>query len=246
MLNWLFDKKKDKKVSLDHIGIDIHSHLIPGIDDGVETVEESVAMITKMQALGYTNIVTTPHIIWDCYKNTPQIIRKGLEEVRQAISAAGLTVKIDAAAEYFIDEHFNELLSSGQEFLTLPGKRLLVELPYSTPLMNTSETLFSIIQKGYQPVLAHPERYTYFYNDPNVYKKLVDQGCELQVNILSLSGYYGENITKMAEWLLTNNLITFLGTDAHKIQHLEMIQKSNRNNWIMKYPFQNKKLIDIP
>jgi protein-tyrosine phosphatase len=111
--------------------------------------------------------------------------------------------------------------------------------------MNTSETLFSIIKHGYQPVLAHPERYTYFYSDPSVYKKLADQGCELQVNILSLTGYYGENITKMAEWLLRNNLITFLGTDAHKIQHLDMIQKSNRNNWISKYPFQNEKLINI-
>jgi protein-tyrosine phosphatase len=245
MLNWLFDKKKDKTVNLDHIGIDIHSHLIPGIDDGVETVDEAVAMVTKMQSLGYTHIVTTPHVIWDCYKNTPEIIRSGLEEVRRAATAAGLTVQIDAAAEYFIDEHFNELLSTGQEFLTLPGNRLLVELPYSTPLMNTSETLFSIIQSGYQPVLAHPERYTYFYNDPNVYKKLADQGCELQVNILSLSGYYGENITKMAEWLLRNNLATFLGTDAHKIQHLEMIQRSNKNNWLTKYPFQNKKLINI-
>jgi protein-tyrosine phosphatase len=245
MFNWLFDSKKDKHVSLDHIGIDIHSHLIPGIDDGVETVEESVAMITKMQNLGYSHIVTTPHIIWDCYKNTPEIIRHGLQEVREAIRTAGLTIQIDAAAEYFIDEHFTELLSKDQEFLTLPGNRLLVELPYSTPLMNTSETLFTIIQKGYQPVLAHPERYTYFYSDRNVYKKLVDQGCELQVNILSLTGYYGENVAKMAEWLLRNSLISFLGTDAHKIQHLEMIQRSNKNNWVTRYPFQNEKLINI-
>jgi protein-tyrosine phosphatase len=245
MLNWLFDTKKNKDVSLDRIGIDIHSHLIPGIDDGVETVEEAVAMAAKMQSLGFSHIVTTPHVMWDCYKNTPEIILSGLENVRQGAAEAGLTIKIDAAAEYFIDEHFNELLVTGQQFLTLPGNRLLVELPYSTPLMNTSETLFSIIKNGYQPVLAHPERYTYFYSDPSVYKKLADQGCELQVNILSLTGYYGENITKMAEWLLRNNLITFLGTDAHKIQHLDMIQKSNRNNWISKYPFQNEKLINI-
>ncbi|MEO6287981.1 MAG: CpsB/CapC family capsule biosynthesis tyrosine phosphatase [Dyadobacter sp.] len=245
MLNWLFDTKKNKDVSLDRIGIDIHSHLIPGIDDGVETVEEAVAMASKMQALGFSHIVTTPHIMWDCYKNTPEIILSGLQNVRQGAAEAGLTIKIDAAAEYFIDEHFNELLVTGQQFLTLPGNRLLVELPYSTPLMNTAETLFSIIKNGYQPVLAHPERYTYFYSDPSVYKKLADQGCELQVNILSLTGYYGENITKMAEWLLRNNLITFLGTDAHKIQHLDMIQKSNKNNWISKYPFQNEKLINI-
>ncbi|GGH56177.1 capsular polysaccharide biosynthesis protein [Dyadobacter endophyticus] len=245
MLNWLFNKKSNKEVTLDHIGIDIHSHMIPGVDDGVETVADSVAMASKMQALGYRHIITTPHVMWDCYRNTPEIILGKLEEVRQASKDAGLTIQIGAAAEYFLDEHFNHLLNTGQQMLTLPGNRLLVELPYSTPLMNTSETLFSIIEKGYQPVLAHPERYTYFYSDPSIYKKLADGGCELQVNILSLSGYYGENISKMAEWLLKNNLITFLGTDAHKIQHLEMIQRSNRNNWVSRYPFQNEKLINF-
>ncbi|MCF0048446.1 histidinol phosphatase [Dyadobacter sp. LJ53] len=245
MLNWLFDKKTIKNVTLESIGIDIHSHVLPGIDDGVQTIEEAIEMVSKMQALGYTKIVTTPHIMWDCYKNTPDIIRTKLSELRQAAKDHGLTIQIDAAAEYFIDEHFNEMLTEHQELLTLPGNRLLVELPYSTPLMNSSENLFSIIQQGFQPVLAHPERYTYFYADPSIYKKLVDQGCELQLNILSLSGYYGENIMKMADWLLKNNLITFLGSDAHKIQHLDMIQKSNKNNWLQKYPFQNEKLINI-
>ncbi len=245
MLNWLFNKKENKEVTLDHIGIDMHSHMIPGVDDGVETLADSVAMISKMQSLGYRHVITTPHVMWDCYRNTPEIILGKLEEVRQASKEAGLSIQIGAAAEYFLDEHFNYLLNTGQEMLTLPGKRLLVELPYSTPLMNTSETLFSIIEKGYQPVLAHPERYTYFYSDPSIYKKLANGGCELQVNILSLTGYYGENISKMAEWLLKNNLITFLGTDAHKIQHLDMIRKSNRNGWISRYPFQNEKLINF-
>ena len=246
MLNWLFGKnKEDKTINLGRIGIDIHSHIIPGIDDGVETVEEAVSMAQKLQDLGYTHMVTTPHVMWDCYRNTPDIILAGLEDVRHAAKKAGLTIKIDAAAEYFIDEHFIELIGTGQQVLTLPGNRLLVELPYSTPLMNTSETLFSIIGKGYQPVLAHPERYTYFHSDPSIYKKLCDQGCELQVNILSLSGYYGENVYKMAEWLLKNELISYLGTDAHRMQHLDLISKSNKNLRLSQYPFQNEKLMNI-
>lgn len=245
MLDWLFDKKQKKELDMSRIGMDIHSHMIPGIDDGVETVEDAVEMIRKLQDLGYTRAITTPHVMWDCYKNTPEIILSGLEDVRKASKEAGLTIQIDAAAEYFIDEHFIELLTTGQELLTLPGNRLLVELPYSTPLMNTSETLFSILERGYQPVLAHPERYTYFYQDPSVYKKLADQGCELQVNVLSLTTYYGENVNKMAEWLLKHDLISFLGTDAHRLQHLEMIRKSDKNKWISKYPFQNEKLINI-
>lgn len=245
MLDWLFDKKQKKELDMSRIGIDIHSHMIPGIDDGVETIEDAVEMVRKLQDLGYSRAVTTPHVMWDCYKNTPEIIISGLEDVRKASKEAGLTLQIDAAAEYFIDEHFIELLTTGQQLLTLPGNRLLVELPYSTPLMNTSETLFSILERGYQPVLAHPERYTYFYSDPSVYKKLADQGCELQVNVLSLTSYYGENVNKMAEWLLKHDLISFLGTDAHRMQHLEMIRKSDKNKWISKYPFQNEKLINI-
>lgn len=244
MLNWLFGQNKKQEVNLSHIGIDLHSHLIPGIDDGVETLEESVLMAQRMQNLGYQHIYTTPHVMWDCYKNTPDIILSGLEDVRLAVKNAGLTIQIDAAAEYFIDEHFVEMLSSGQQLLTLPGKRLLVELPYSTPLMNASETLFYIIEKGYRPVLAHPERYTYFYSDPSIYKKLCDQGCELQVNILSLTNYYGENVHKMAEWLLKNGLITFLGTDAHRMQHLDLIYKADKSGWLKKYMFQNEKLLE--
>ena len=242
MLNWLFDKKK-KEVNLERIGMDIHSHLIPGIDDGVETVEEAVAMVQKMQDLGFSRIYTTPHVMWDCYRNTPEIILSGLEDVRNACRIAGITVEINAAAEYFIDEHFVETLNTGQGLLTLPGNRVLVELPYSTPLMNTSETLFKIIEKGFQPVLAHPERYTYFYSDPSVFKKLSDQGCELQVNILSLGGYYGDNVHKMADWLLKHNLITFLGTDAHRMQHLDLISKGDKASWLTKYDFQNEKLL---
>ena len=245
MLDWLFDSKKGREINLDRIGIDIHSHLIPGIDDGVQTIEESLNMIRKMQALGFRQLYTTPHIMWDCYKNTPDIILSGLAEVRLACMQEGLTIDINAAAEYFIDEHFVELLEIPGSILTLPGNRVLVELPYSTPLMNTSETLFHIIEKGYTPVLAHPERYTYFYNDPSIYKKLCGQGCELQVNILSLGSYYGENIQKMAEWLLKNNLITFLGSDAHKIQHLDLIGKIKRQNWLTDYPFQNEKLMNL-
>ncbi|PWJ55997.1 tyrosine-protein phosphatase YwqE [Dyadobacter jejuensis] len=245
MFNWIYKKSKETQLDLSHIGIDLHSHLIPGIDDGVETIEEALEMIRFFQSLGYQELYTTPHIIWDCYRNTPEIIRSGLEEVRSAARAEDLQIRINAAAEYFIDEHFMDLLLTGQEMLTLPGNRLLVELPYSTPLLNTAQTLFTIIEKGYKPVLAHPERYTYYYSDPSIYQQLCAQGCELQVNALSLGPYYGENVQKMATWLLKNNLITFLGSDAHKIQHLQQIGLKNKQKWLREYPFKNEKLLHV-
>lgn len=231
-------------MDLSGFGMDLHSHMIPGIDDGVETIEDALAMLQRMKKLGYRRIFTTPHVMWDCYRNTPEIIRAGLNDLRVAAANAGLDLEIDAAAEYFIDEHFVELLSTGGEILTLPGNRVLVELPYSTKLLNTAETLFLIVEKGYKPVLAHPERYTYFYQDPTIYRKFCDQGCELQVNVLSLSNYYGENVHKMADWLLSNGLITYLGTDAHKLGHLDLINRSDKKGWLKRYPFQNHKLLE--
>lgn len=156
MLDKIFSWGRKKSGSRENVIFDLHSHLIPGIDDGARTMEGSLEMIRQMVAQGFTHLVTTPHIMWDSYKNTPEIIRKGLDEVRAACRENGIEVRLDAAAEYFIDEHFLELLRGKGELLTLPGKRLLVELPYTTPLMNTTETLFSIIGYGYRPVLAHP------------------------------------------------------------------------------------------
>jgi protein-tyrosine phosphatase len=244
MFEWFF-KNKSTLTDLSSLGIDMHSHIIPGIDDGVETIAEALVMVKKLEELGYKAIFTTPHIMWDCYRNTPEIILAGVEHVNSSLDKTDTNLRIHAAAEYFLDEHFHEMLENNERLLTLPGNRLLVELPYSTPLLNTSETLFKIIEKGYQPVLAHPERYTYFHSEPQVYKKLCDQGCELQLNILSLTNQYGEHIRKMAEWLLKHNLITLAGTDAHKPQHLDLIKKLINSKWLRSYPFKNQDILQI-
>lgn len=242
MLNWLRKSSSTNEPDLSFLKIDIHSHLIPGIDDGVQEIEEAVEMARRMQTYGYRQLVTTPHVIWDCYRNTPETIQAGLTQVQQACTAAGLHIRVEAAAEYFLDEHFNRMLVTDQPLLTLPHGRLLVELPYTTPLRNVSNTLFSIIEHGYTPVLAHPERYTYFYATPDTYRKFVAQGCELQLNALSLTGYYGEEVARMAEWLLKEKLIVYLGTDAHRLQHLDLLRKIRASKWLTTYPFQNHTL----
>lgn len=239
MFSFFFKKKKKENLDLSFLHTDLHSHLIPGIDDGVQSLEEAYAMIAKMHELGYKKIITTPHIIWDCYRNTPEIILEGLDNVRNYCKQKGLEVEIFAAAEYFMDEHFVDMLRNGDKLLTLPGNRLLVELPYTTPLMNTSELLFSIIEHGYQPVLAHPERYKYLHNQTETYRKLNNQGCELQLNALSVTGQYGEGVRKTANWLLKEGLITFIGTDAHKIEHLLSLGKIADSNLLINYPFKN-------
>ena len=242
MPNW-FSKSSSPPLDLSFLNVDMHSHLLPGIDDGVKTVEEAVDMIRLLQSYGYSHLITTPHVIWDAYRNTPDIIRQKLQVVREACAEAGLTIRLDAAAEYFLDEHFTELLKSGEPLLTLHQNRVLVELPYTTPLLNLSETLFLIVQHGYRPVLAHPERYIYFHANRDIFARLNAQGCELQLNALSLTGHYGAEVARMAEWLLKENLIVYLGTDAHHLGHLAQLEKVKKSKWLASYPFQNNILL---
>lgn len=223
--------------------MDLHSHLLPGLDDGVQSMDESLDMIRRLESLGYRHLVTTPHVIWDYYRNTSEIIRASVEAVRVACREAGLAVTIDAAAEYFLDEHFSDMLRNNEPLLTLGEKRVLVELPYTTQLMNVSETLFSIVECGYRPVLAHPERYAYYHADPEAYRRFTAQGVELQLNALSLTGHYGDEVARAAEWLLRENLITYLGTDAHRMSHLDGLNKLSRSKWLGNYKFQNEQLL---
>lgn len=240
MFDWIFKSPAPPVLDLSFLRVDMHSHLLPGIDDGVKTLDEAVDMIRILHGYGYRHLITTPHIIWDSYRNTPEIIRQKLHEVREACAEAGLDIRLDAAAEYFLDEHFTGLLTSGQPLLTLPENRVLVELPYTTPLLNISETLFLMLKHGYRPVLAHPERYLYFHANRDIFPQLSAQGCELQLNALSLTGYYGADVAHMAEWLLKENLIAYLGTDAHRVPHLEQLRKIRTSKWLRHYPFQNR------
>ncbi len=242
MFHKIFSWGQKKAPQQERVTFDLHSHLIPGIDDGARTMADSVEMVRQMAAQGFNHLVTTPHIMWDSYKNTPEIITKGLGEVREACLENGIDIRLDAAAEYFIDEHFMELLRGNGELLTLPGNRLLVELPYTTPLMNTTDTLFSVIGYGYRPVLAHPERYTYFHATPEIYQQLKEQGCELQLNALSLTGQYGSGVRKMARWLLKQRLVTFVGSDAHDLRHVKALARAMELQELRDYVFFNNEI----
>ncbi len=227
------------------LGTDMHSHLIPGIDDGAKTVEEALALVKELYQLGYRHIITTPHVMADLYPNTPKDITDGLAVLRDAVSAAGLEVKIDAAAEYFIDEHFAALVDHDQ-LLTLPENRVLVEMSTLSAPPNLFNDLFRLQTKGYQPVLAHPERYVFLKSDFRQYSRLKDYGCEFQLNILSITGYYGKPVRETALKLLKNNMVNFLGTDMHHERHAASLRDFAGNRSAMKllaaHEFENSTL----
>ena len=205
--------------------IDIHSHLLPGIDDGAKDIDNSIELILKMYSYGIKNFITTPHVLGDVYPNSSETIKSKLEEVRKALLAKGyLDIKINAAAEYMLDEQFSKRLEKN-DILTLKDNYILVEMSYFNAPMNLYDVLFEIQLKGYKPVLAHPERYNFYHNELDNYYKLKKAGCLFQLNLLSLTEQYGKNVQQISNKLLTQNLYDFVGTDTHHKNHLQLLKK---------------------
>jgi protein-tyrosine phosphatase len=220
-----FSKKKTDPVDLSWLSTDMHSHLLPGIDDGSQDVATSIEMVKGFQALGYKKIITTPHILWEIYPNTPEVILAKQEEVKEAITTAGIDIEFKAAAEYFIDEHFVQQLKEKIPLLTLSKNIVLVEFSMIAAPVDWQEVLFEMQMQNYQPVLAHPERYTYFGRKTELFDQLKDAGCWFQVNLLALTGYYGETVNDLAEYLLKKNYYDLAGTDLHHQKHLAQLKK---------------------
>jgi protein-tyrosine phosphatase len=215
------------------LGTDLHSHLIPGIDDGSKNMDESLIMLKRFSDLGFKKVITTPHVMIDFYKNNPAIILGGLEKVRKAIKDVGIDIEIEAAAEYYLDPHFEELIAK-KEVLTFGDNHVLFELSFSNEPTRVKDVIFNLITTGYKPILAHVERYTYYHNQWDTIEDLRNRGCLLQLNTNSLSGQYGPAVKKMAESLVDRDMIDVIGSDCHHLGHLELMEQMRTNPFLHK------------
>ncbi|MCW3464675.1 tyrosine-protein phosphatase [Chitinophaga nivalis] len=226
------------------MGTDIHSHLVPGIDDGVQETATAVHFIEQLQAMGINKIITTPHAMMDRYPNSADTIRAPFAEVAAALQAKGNNIPFHFAAEYYLDEQFAPLMA--QPLLTLTGNLVLVEISFMAPPPQLHQWLFDLQAAGYQPVMAHPERYPYYHGNMEYYQQLKNIGCLLQVNLLSLTGYYGKHVQQAAQQLLQAGLADLTGTDLHHEKHLRAItgigQDKKLRQLLEKYPFKNNSL----
>jgi protein-tyrosine phosphatase len=238
----LFKKKPKVDADLSFIGIDMHSHLLPGIDDGSPDLAHSLLYIEELHKLGYKKFICTPHIIMDMYPNNRDTIMNALDKVRAGLKERQIDVEVDAAAEYMVNPDFEPLLKAGN-LLTIHKKYILIEMSYMAPAPNIKEIVFELRMQGLTPILAHPERYNYYHNKFDMYHQFVEMGCLLQVNILSLSGMYGKHIKKAADELLKHNMISFAGTDLHHEKHLAFMQQMAKENLIYE-SLQNKPLMN--
>ena len=230
----LFSKKeKLGPADLSILKVDMHSHLIPGIDDGSKSLDDTIAMLAKFKDLGYSKVITTPHIMSDFYKNTPETILGGLEEVKTEVSRINLGIEIEAAAEYFYDETLVARLPKN-DFLTFGEKNVLIEFSFSSEPRGYNEFFFDMLMKDYKPVVAHFERYSFLHGSVEKAEDLRNKGVLIQMNLNSLSGHYGPSVKKQAELLVDSGQIDFIASDCHRIDHLNQIENLLTSEYLHK------------
>ena len=211
--------------------IDIHSHLLPGIDDGAQTINDTIDLIKAIKKIGIAQCITTPHIMESVWENTPKIINETLKSTIGILNNNNnnnnnnsINIPLKAAAEYMMDSNFMMLFQK-EPLLVLKDNYVLVEMSYINPPIQLYDIVFELQVAGYKPVLAHPERYAFFHHNFKNYEKLKHQGCLFQLNLLSTIGYYGPDVAKTAEKLLQNGMIDFVGSDIHHQKHIEGFYK---------------------
>jgi len=223
----LIKPKKLAPYELSKIGVDMHSHLLPGIDDGSKNMEETLRLIQEMRKAGFQKIITTPHILWDFYKNNSTIIKSKCNLVNTRLEKEGIDFRLEAAAEYFVDNHFVQLVQN-KDLLTFGEGYILIEMGFMEAAPMLKQVLFELQSQGLKPILAHPERYAYWHHKISKFEDLYERGVFLQVNAGSLAGAYGPQVKKFAEKLIDRDIIQFIGTDCHREDHLGFLYEASR------------------
>lgn len=238
MLN--FFSKKNKVTDISWLGVDIHSHILPGIDDGSPDMETSVRFVKSLTELGFAQLIATPHIYKELYPNTKVSIDNVKENLQAVLNKENISTKLGAGAEYMIDQDF----TLDEDLCPLDQKHLLIEMSYLSESPDISQTIFNIEIKGYKPILAHPERYTFYFKDKSRLKRFKEKGCLLQLNLLSVLGYYGRDVKQLAEMLLKEKMYDLAGTDLHHDKHLltltDAVQSGRLHDLIGHYSFKNQ------
>jgi tyrosine-protein phosphatase YwqE len=222
----IFRKSSNNEpVDLGILNCDVHSHFIPGIDDGARTMKDTLDLLKGIEDMGYKKVITTPHVMSDFFRNTTAIITTGLEQVRTAAKAEGIQLEIDAAAEYYFDYDLEQKIR-GERLLTFGLDYLLFEVSYMNAPDNLDAFIFELQTSGYRPVLAHPERYPFWFTkNLEHFEKLKDKGVLFQLNINALTGHYSPSTKKVAEQMIDKGWYEFIGSDCHHMGHIELMRR---------------------
>jgi len=218
-----FKNKPQLKELIPADSFDFHSHILYGLDDGAKTIEDTQSLINSLTDIGFDELSASPHTTPLVWENTKDGILAQYEKVKTEIPELAQQVKLRTASEYLMDESFLQRMQS-EKLLTIKDDYVLVEMSYINPPMGLYDILFQLKSEGYQPVLAHPERYNFYKNDFASFQRLKKAGCLFQMNVLSVTGYYGDGIAEVADYLLKENMYDFAATDVHHHKHIEAFQ----------------------
>jgi tyrosine-protein phosphatase YwqE len=230
----------------DWLKVDMHNHILPGIDDGSPDVATSLEFLRRYHQLGFTTVVATSHIRHPLFPNNRDIIKNAWQQLESAPGRQEIPVKLLHSAEYFIDDHFLDLLMK-DELMPFAGGYVLAELSLSSrSYLDMDQIAGQLISKGMHPILAHPERYLYWSKSPETFQKLKQSGWLLQVNLMSLLGYYGKIEQKVSMQLLQDGMVDFVGTDAHKLNHFDVLSSiDNKQLEFLKKTYLLNKILTI-
>lgn len=240
MLSKIFKnfKKTDNKLP-DFYTTDLHSHLIPEIDDGSKSMTQSIEMIKELKNLGFKKLITTPHTMSHRFPNTKDDILRKFDLLKEEVSKQNIDICLEVASEYYYDEHFFELIKN-KELLTFGDNYVLFELSYTTPVFGIEQTIYELLKAGYKPVLAHPERYTYFSQNLEKYNQIKEAGLSFQINVNSTNNFYGKNVKKAVEYLINNGLVDFVGSDTHRPNYVDALKESINSKIFRKIEEKNE------
>ena len=238
-LSSLFKQKKSQEELLpisisEHIKADMHSHILPGIDDGAKNIDQSIELIEGLEELGFSQLLCTPHVMTDFYRNSTEIIKEKLDVIQNEINKRNIKITIDASAEYYFDEELRKRLTKRDILSFGKEKYLLFEFSYLNEHQLVYESITDMLQAGYTPVLAHPERYPYYIGNLEKFDHLKSMGVKFQINLLSLAGNYGDTAIYGAHYLIDKKFVDFIGTDIHKTEQLVGLKKALKNEHLHK------------
>jgi len=232
VLSWF--KKKNTLSNANRLVTDIHSHLLPELDDGVQSFEQAEEIILGFQQLRYTKLITSPHVMSDAYRNTNETILEKLKLLQQYLLSKKIYITIESAAEYYLDEVLYKRIEHKEPLLTFGKNYLLFETNFLNEPLNLKDFIFIATSNGYTPVLAHPERYLYLQNDFNKLQDLLDRGILFQVNTSSITGYYSKPAQQTAFKLIDMKQVHFLGSDCHHIKQIRLLESTQHMKYFRK------------
>lgn len=214
-------KKNSGSFDFGLLRADMHSHLLPGIDDGSPDMETSLHLIQGLSELGFKKLITTPHIMQDMYPNTRDDILERFELLKKTVAGSGIQTEIGIAAEYFLDDNLKTLLAEKEPLLSFGDGLVLVEFSMASEPIDFKELLFEMQMQNYQPVIAHPERYVYHERNKEFFEQLKAAGYYFQLNIVSLAGAYGKSVNELAKYFIKHQYYELAGTDLHSAAYLD-------------------------